>query len=88
MWNPEKTTRENHAFVSFYAENRISPVAQDLSDLRRHFQRRESLFRSLGILPLLVQGASVIEFGPGSGHNALYTASLKPATYTLVEGNP
>ena len=31
---------------------------------------------------------TVIEFGPGSGHNAVYTASLKPSTYLLVDGNP
>jgi len=29
-----------------------------------------------------------MEVGPGSGHNAIYTALLKPASYTLVDGNP
>ncbi|NJL56777.1 class I SAM-dependent methyltransferase [bacterium] len=76
------------SFLSFYLENNILPVSQDISDLRRHFQRREALFRSLGISPNLVRGASIIEFGPGSGHNAIYTASLYPKKYYLVEGNP
>ena len=42
----------------------------------------------LGIPPALLAGRDVIEFGPGSGHNALFTAALAPACYTLVDGNP
>jgi SAM-dependent methyltransferase len=76
------------SFVSYYTENKISPVAQDISDIELHFQRRDSLFRSLGVPPLFVQDRNVLEFGPGSGHNSLYTASLKPATYELVDANP
>ncbi len=75
------------AFVGFYESNNISPVSQDITDLNKHFQRRESLFRSLGVLPGLVKEAKVLEFGPGSGHNALYTASLSPGQYELVDGN-
>lgn len=75
------------AFVGFYESNNISPVSQDISDLNRHFQRRESLFRSLGLVPTFVRGIKVLEFGPGSGHNALYTASLSPKQYELVDGN-
>ncbi|VFN00629.1 MAG: Methyltransferase domain-containing protein [Candidatus Kentron sp. G] len=76
------------AFVGFYEQNAISPVNQDISDLEKHFQRRDSLFRALGIVPIFVQGRRILEFGPGSGHNALYTASLRPGFYALVEGNP
>lgn len=75
------------AFVGFYEANHISPVSQDISDINKHYQRRESLFRSLGILPNLVRNSKVLEFGPGSGHNALYTASLSPELYELVDGN-
>lgn len=78
---------ENHAFVTFYSEHGVSPVSQDISDLKKHFQRRESLFRSLGIIPILVHKTSILEFGPGSGHNAIYTASLAPSKYYLVDGN-
>ena len=73
-----KKMQNRPAFVGFYESNNISPVSQDISDLNKHFQRRNSLFRSLGILPSLVKGIKVLEFGPGSGHNALYTASLFP----------
>ncbi len=76
------------AFIDFYAGNGISPVAQDISDLARHFRRRDSLYRFLGLPPSFVRGRSVIEFGPGSGHNALFTASLGPSRYVLVDANP
>jgi 2-polyprenyl-3-methyl-5-hydroxy-6-metoxy-1,4-benzoquinol methylase len=42
----------------------------------------------MGIPATLLTGRDVLEFGPGSGHNALYTASLAPRSYTLVDGNP
>ena len=76
------------SFIEFYGENEISPVRQDISDLNRHFQRREGLYRQLGILPGFFEGRTVLEVGPGSGYNSIYTASLKPRTYHLVEGNP
>jgi len=78
---------KSHAFVTFYSDNSISPVSQDITDLDKHFQRRESLFRSIGILPTVVHKSSILEFGPGSGHNAIYTASLEPSKYHLVDGN-
>jgi len=74
--------------LGFYQAHGISPVRQDISDLERHFQRREALYRHLGILPAMIRGRSVLEVGPGGGYNALYTASLAPARYVLVEGNP
>lgn len=74
--------------LEFYGEHGISPVRQDVSDLERHFQRRESLYRQLGILPQSITGRSVLEVGPGSGYNSVYTASLNPKRYVLVEGNP
>ena len=76
------------AFVDYYRERDISPVHQDISDRERHFGRRSSLYRFLGIPPLYVEGAHVLEFGPGSGDNALHTASLGPERYVLVDGNP
>ena len=75
-------------FVDFYRELEISPVHQDVSDPEKHLARRAALYRQLGIPPLYVRERSVIEFGPGSGYNALYTASLRPKRYVLVEHNP
>jgi len=75
-------------FIDFYRANNISPVAQDISDLERHFDRRAALYRHLGLAPSLLSGKTVIEFGPGSGYNSIYTSSLKPRRYVLVDGNP
>lgn len=75
-------------FVDFYTEKKVIPTRQDVSDLTRHFCRREALYRHLGIPKVLLAGASVIEFGPGSGHNALFTASARPGRYVLVDATP
>jgi SAM-dependent methyltransferase len=75
-------------FVDFYRANRISPVTQDIADRERHFERRDSLYRHLGLVPSFLKGKRVLEFGPGSGHNALHTLSLGPSRYVLVDGNP
>lgn len=74
--------------LDFYTKFNISPVRQDISDLSRHFQRREALYRQLGILPPSIRGQSVLEVGPGGGYNSLYTAALRPRRYVLLEGNP
>lgn len=77
-----------YSLVDFYKENKISPVRQDINNLQAHFERRASLYRLLGIVPSLLQEKSILEVGPGGGFNALFTASLAPAFYHLVEGNP
>lgn len=76
------------SFIEFYGKHNISPVRQDISDLNRHFERRKGLYKHLGIVPMTFEGKSVLEVGPGSGHNSIYTASLNPGIYHLVEGNP
>jgi SAM-dependent methyltransferase len=73
--------------LDFYRQHQISPVKQDTSDLQAHFARRAFLYRSLGLPPIAIQGKSVLEIGPGSGDNALYTLSLQPSRYVLVEPN-
>jgi len=76
------------SLLEFYQRHRISPVRQDIGDLEAHFARRAALYRHLGILPAFVRGRRVLEIGPGSGFNSLYTASLDPSRYVLVEPNP
>ena len=75
-------------YIDFYRQYKISPVSQDISNLEKHFERRKFLYRRLGIVGSFLKGKSIIEFGPGSGHNALYTYSLQPSKYILVDGNP
>jgi SAM-dependent methyltransferase len=88
MRSPKKVEPEKRPYVDFYRDEEISPAAQDISDIDLHFGRREALYRHLGIPPGLVRGKSVIEFGIGSGHNALFTSSLGPSRYVLVDANP
>ena len=75
------------SLLEFYQRHRISPVRQDIQDLRAHFARRAALYRHLGILPGFLRGRTVLEVGPGSGFNSLYTASLEPSRYVMVEPN-
>lgn len=76
------------SMLEFYIAEQISPVHQDIRDLAAHFDRRGSLYRCLGLLPSAFRDATVLEVGPGSGHNSLYIASRQPRRYDLVEGNP
>ena len=74
-------------FLDYYEKHNISPVSQDISNLEKHFERRNALYRQCGIPSLLIKGNSVLEIGPGTGHNALFTNSMKPAKYVLIDGN-
>jgi 2-polyprenyl-3-methyl-5-hydroxy-6-metoxy-1,4-benzoquinol methylase len=74
-------------FVDFYSQNNISPVSQDISDLEMHFCRRTALYLHLGLPPILFADKHILEIGPGSGHNAIYTSSLHPRHYTFLDGN-
>lgn len=73
--------------LDYYHEIGFVPVSQDISDLAAHFARRSNLYLQLGIAPNLLKNRAVIEFGPGTGDNAVHTASLSPASYVLVEGH-
>lgn len=77
-----------NTLLKFYKKNSISPVRQNVNDLTKHFQRRNSLYQALGIPPLAFSGNKVLEIGPGSGHNSLFVSSLKPDKYILLEPNP
>src|SRR5205809_422357 len=76
------------SLLDFYRRHQISPVRQNIQDLRAHFGRRAALYRHLGLLPGFLRGRTVLEIGPGSGFNSIYTASLEPSRYVLVEPNP
>ena len=80
--------KHGRAFLDFYDERNIIPVRQDIRDLDVHFRRRTGLYRQLGLVPSWIHGKDVIEFGPGTGDNAVFTASLRPRAYVLVDANP
>jgi SAM-dependent methyltransferase len=75
-------------YLDYYGEHGIIPVRQDTADLPLHMARRRSLYRHLGLLPASFRDRRVLEFGPGTGDNALYVASCGPESYVLVDGNP
>lgn len=75
-------------FLDFYVSHDIIPVHQDLSDIENHVFRRNYLYRTLGLPPSLFKNASVIEFGPGTGDNAVATSLYGLDKYFLVDGNP
>jgi ubiquinone/menaquinone biosynthesis C-methylase UbiE len=75
-------------YLDYYLANRIIPVRQDIGNLEKHFRRREALYRHLNIFPSTIRGKKVIEFGPGTGDNAVYTAAFRPDLYVFVDANP
>lgn len=81
-------SRTGKAYLDFYGALDIIPVRQDLSDMSRHFGRRAALYSQLGLLPNAVRRRSVLEVGPGTGDNAIHTASLNPGRYVLLDANP
>jgi SAM-dependent methyltransferase len=75
------------AFISFYRQHQFVPNQVPPQHLGLHFRRRDALYRQLGIVPGLLKGRDVLEFGPGSGDNSIHTASFGPRTLTLVDGH-
>ena len=74
--------------LRYYQEQVISPVHYSIEDLESHFDRRDSLYRSLGLPPVAFSNSRVLEVAPGSGQNSLFVASCLPSSYDLVEPNP
>ena len=74
--------------LEYYIKQGISPVHYKIKNLNKHFEIRSSLYRLLGLAPNLINGKDVLEVAPGSGHNSIFTSSLLPKSYDLVEPNP
>ena len=74
--------------LEYYLKESISPVHYNLKNRKKHFEIRSSLYQLLGLPPNLIYGKDILEVAPGSGHNSIYTATLLPKYYQLVEPNP
>lgn len=78
------------SLLAYYQQNRFNPVPIALEDWaawESHYTKRLNLYqRHLGIPLSLLHDRSVLEFGCGSGENALVLAS-NGANLTLVEPN-
>jgi SAM-dependent methyltransferase len=74
--------------LAYYLKHGLSPTCYDTCDLTAHLQRRESLYRSLGLPPIAFKDARVLEIAAGTGQNSVYVACCRPTTLTLLEPNP
>lgn len=74
-------------FLDYYNKNNCVPVEQDISDLRKHYSRREALYRSLGIPSSALKDKDVLELGPGCGHNSIFTNLWGPQNFTFLDGS-
>ncbi len=83
--NPSNPTFSK-SFIDYYSAKGLVPGVQNDDNLRL-FQRRRGLYSHLGIVPRLLQDRKVLEFGPGSGDYALFTASHDPQLIQFVEGS-
>lgn len=80
-------TSAERPFLDYYATLGGAPVSQNIADRQRHQQRRDALYRLLGLPPRFFGLAQVLEFGPGLGHNAVAVAAHGPQRHVLVEGS-
>jgi 2-polyprenyl-3-methyl-5-hydroxy-6-metoxy-1,4-benzoquinol methylase len=74
--------------LDHYVRHGISPVRYRMDDLAAHLDRRDSLYRTLGLPPIAFRDAAILEVAPGSGQNSLYLATCRPTSLTLIEPNP
>lgn len=74
-------------YLDYYSKHNISPVINDL-DWGKHMTQRKALYNRLGVIGGCVKDKNILEFGPGNGANALYTLSMLPNKYVLVDANP
>lgn len=74
--------------LEYYIKEGISPVHYQLDNLKKHFDIRNSLYFLLGLPSSFLENKDILEVAPGSGHNSLFTSSLMPKSYDLVEPNP
>lgn len=75
-------------FLEYYGKHNISPVKQDVSDIKTHFERRKKLYRQCGIPTIAFRNAEILEVGPGGGYNTLAFFQWDSRHIDLVEANP
>jgi 2-polyprenyl-3-methyl-5-hydroxy-6-metoxy-1,4-benzoquinol methylase len=70
--------------LAFYEAHQILPVRYHGS-VDEHLDRRDALYRSLGLPVVALKGVRVLEVAAGTGQNSLHIASCGPASLDLVE---
>lgn len=73
-------------YLDFYTQHDVSPVQNTID--QSFLNKRNALYHQLKLNPYSLRGKTVLEFGPGNGINSIYTHSLQPKNYVLVDANP
>lgn len=63
--------KQSNRFLDFYGKYAVSPGNKELEEWAEFKKKRTNLYRQLGIPIQCFRGKDILEFGPGSGHNAL-----------------
>ena len=87
MTRPKAQDREP-GHLDYYRSQGISPVRYRMASLVEHFDRRDAIYRSLGLPEVAFRGCKVLEVAPGSGQNSLFISQAGVGRYELVEPNP
>lgn len=74
------------SYVDYYKKHNVCPVFNIIDP--SYLKKRAALYYQMGIVPALLKDKTVLEFGPGNGINSIYTQSLEPKEYVLVDANP
>lgn len=78
----------SETLLEYYRKHFISTEHGVDAEWEKHIERRRKLYRQLGIPILALQGSSVLEVGPGEGHNTLPLLKEWSATHIdLLEPN-
>ncbi len=78
---------DENPFISFYGEHNISPVHQNIENIREHLLRREKLYQKLGLASIAFKNKTILEIGPGGGYNSIVFFKWG-AKVDFVEPNP
>jgi SAM-dependent methyltransferase len=79
---------ESRGFLDYYELHRVIPVSQAHVPIDTYRRQRLHLYRMLGLPPVAFRKARVLEIGPGTGSNAVFIDSLRPASLHLLDANP
>jgi len=88
MTTPPDAPGREPGYLDYYRSQGISPVRYRMANLDEHLDRRDAVYRSLGLPQVAFRGCKVLEVAPGSGQNSLFIAQAGPSRYDLVEPNP
>lgn len=80
-------SRSERPFLDFYEKHSVIPTKLNIPDQNKFFKQRNFLFETLGVPTHFLQGANILELGPGTGQKAAHLLSLNPGSYTAIDNN-